>query len=198
MFDDDGRAASSGARRADATPIVARRGGDRRARSRRAQGAGVRQRRQRRRRAALRRGAGRAVPRERRGAGRRWRSRPTPRVLTSVANDYRLRARCSRGRSRRSARPGDVALAITTSGASANVNDGAAAARGARAGDHRVDRPRRRRQRRGWPTSTSTCRDADTPRVQEVQRTMLHVMCELVEQRTRRMSRACLRFAPRR
>jgi phosphoheptose isomerase len=100
-------------------------------------------------------------------------------VLTSVANDYgyeRVFARQIEGLGRR----GDVALAITTSGASPNVVaaieaakrlalqtvaitgcDGGAAGRAAAI---HVNVP-----------------SEDTPRVQEVHRTLMHVICELVE-----------------
>jgi len=100
-------------------------------------------------------------------------------VLTSIANDYgydRLFARQVEA----IGRPGDVALGISTSGASANVvqalerartlslttialtgRDGGAVGRAA---DVHVNVP-------------STV----TPRVQEVHMTLLHVMCDLVE-----------------
>ena len=100
-------------------------------------------------------------------------------VLTSVANDYsfdRVFARQIEGLGRR----GDVALGISTSGRSPNViaalktarllglrtialTGGAGGAVGSMVEIH-VNVP-----------STST------PRVQEVHRTLLHVMCELVE-----------------
>lgn len=100
-------------------------------------------------------------------------------VMTSVANDYgfdRVFARQIEAFGRR----GDVALAITTSGASGNVVCGLEEAR-----------------QRGLTTIALTGRDggaaallADihvnvrsdrTPRVQEVHRTLLHVICDLVE-----------------
>jgi phosphoheptose isomerase len=102
-----------------------------------------------------------------------------PSVLTSVANDYgfdRVFARQIEALGR----PGDVALAITTSGTSGNVVRGLEEARA-----------------RGLVTVALTGRDggaagrlADvhvnvasgaTPRVQEVHRTLLHVICDLVE-----------------
>lgn len=102
-----------------------------------------------------------------------------PSVMTSVANDYgfeRVFARQIEAFGRR----GDVALAITTSGASVNVVRGLEEAR-----------------QRGLTTIALTGRDggaagalADihvnvrsdrTPRVQEVHRTLLHVICDLVE-----------------
>jgi phosphoheptose isomerase len=100
-------------------------------------------------------------------------------VLTSVANDYAFERVFAR-QVEALGRPGDVALAITTSGASPNVvaaletaaalgmrtiavtgSDGGAA--GKAAAIH-VNVP-----------ATSAAR------VQEVQRTLLHVMCDLVE-----------------
>jgi len=100
-------------------------------------------------------------------------------VLTSVGNDEgyeRVFARQIEGLGR----AGDVALGISTGGSSPNV---VAALEAARA--------------RGLQTIAFTGRDggavgraaaihvnvasSDTPRVQEVHRTLLHVMCELVE-----------------
>jgi D-sedoheptulose 7-phosphate isomerase len=101
-------------------------------------------------------------------------------ILTAVANDYgfeRVFARQIEALGRR----GDVALAISTSGGSGNVLAGVAAARAAglvvvglsgrdggglgREADIHVNVP-----------------EQDTARVQEVHRTLLHVLCELVEQ----------------
>ena len=100
-------------------------------------------------------------------------------ILTAVANDYsfdRVFARQIEALGRR----GDVALAISTSGGSANVLAGAEAARAAgllvialtgrdggalgRAADIHVNVP-----------------EQDTARAQEVHRTLLHILCELVE-----------------
>ena len=100
-------------------------------------------------------------------------------VLTSVANDYafdRVFARQIEGLGRR----GDVALGISTSGRSRNVIEALRTAR-----------------LLGLRTIALTGGDGDaigsmveihinvpsasTPRVQEVHRTLLHVMCELVE-----------------
>lgn len=102
-----------------------------------------------------------------------------PSVMTSVANDYgfdRVFARQIEA----FGRSGDVVLAITTSGESPNVIRGLEEAR-----------------LRGLTTIALTGRDggaagplADihvnvrsnaTPRVQEVHRTLLHVICDLVE-----------------
>jgi len=101
-------------------------------------------------------------------------------VLTSVANDYgfeRVFARQIEGLGRH----GDVALAISTSGASPNVVAAIEAA-----------------SRLGLQTIAVTGRDGgpagraaaihvnvpsgETPRVQEVHRTLLHVICDLVEE----------------
>jgi D-sedoheptulose 7-phosphate isomerase len=100
-------------------------------------------------------------------------------VLTSVANDYgyeRVFARQIEGLGR----PGDVAVGITTSGASANVVRGleTAAAQGLRtialtgrdgglagkAADVHVNVP-----------------TASAARAQEVHRTVIHALCELIE-----------------
>jgi D-sedoheptulose 7-phosphate isomerase len=100
-------------------------------------------------------------------------------VLTSVANDEsfdRVFARQIEGLGR----PGDVALGISTSGRSANVIAGFTAARA-----------------QGLRTIALTGGDGgaigamvdvhinvpstSTPRVQEVHRTLLHVICDLVE-----------------
>jgi D-sedoheptulose 7-phosphate isomerase len=100
-------------------------------------------------------------------------------VLTSIANDYgfdRVFARQIEALGR----PGDIALAITTSGESANALRGLEAARAMK-----------------LTTIAMTGRDggsaaqladvhvhvpaASTPRIQEVHRTLLHVICDLVE-----------------
>ena len=100
-------------------------------------------------------------------------------VLTAIGNDYafdRVFARQIEAHGR----PGDVAVAISTSGASPNVLSAVDAAR-----------------RAGLKTVAFTGRDGgalgkladvhvnvpehDTARIQEVQRTLLHVLCELVE-----------------
>jgi D-sedoheptulose 7-phosphate isomerase len=102
-------------------------------------------------------------------------------VLTSIANDSGFEQVFAR-QIEALGRPGDVAIAITTSGASANVN---AALRTARA--------------QGLTTVGLTGRDGgetarlvdlhvnvpagETPRVQEVHRVIVHVLCELVERR---------------
>lgn len=102
-----------------------------------------------------------------------------PSVLTSISNDYgfdRVFARQVEALGRR----GDVALAISTSGASANVAAALVAAR-----------------ELGVATIAVTGRDGgvvgrtadlhvnvpspSTPRIQEVHRTLLHALCDLVE-----------------
>ena len=100
-------------------------------------------------------------------------------VLTSVANDYAFERVFAR-QIEALGRAGDVALGISTSGGSENV---LAALEAARA--------------QGLRTIAMTGRDGgavgraaaihvnvpsvSTPRVQEVHRTLLHVVCELVE-----------------
>ena len=101
-------------------------------------------------------------------------------ILTAIGNDNAF-ARVFARQIEALGRPGDVALGITTSGASPNVNEALKEAKG-----------------RGLLTIALTGRDggesgrlADvhvnvaeqaTPRVQEVQITMLHALCELVEE----------------
>jgi D-sedoheptulose 7-phosphate isomerase len=100
-------------------------------------------------------------------------------VLTSIANDYAFERVFAR-QIEALGRAGDVAWGITTSGASANVIGGLTTARA-----------------RGLRTIALTGRDGgasgavadihinvpsdSTARVQEVHRTVLHLVCELVE-----------------
>lgn len=100
-------------------------------------------------------------------------------VVTAVANDYGY-AHVFVRQVEALGRPGDVAVGITTSGASANVTAALVKARSL-----------------GLATIALTGRDGgetgravdvhlnvpsgSTPRVQEVHRTMLHVLCELIE-----------------
>jgi D-sedoheptulose 7-phosphate isomerase len=100
-------------------------------------------------------------------------------VVTAVANDYGFERVFAR-QIEALGREGDVAIGISTSGASANVLAGLAAAEAA-----------------GMVTVGLTGRDggaiatavdihinvasAATARVQEVHRTLLHAMCELIE-----------------
>ena len=101
-------------------------------------------------------------------------------VLTCLGNDYGYETVFARQIDAFGGK-GDVAIGITTSGASKNVNVALTRARAlglvtvaltgrdggetGRVVDHHLNVP-----------------SADTARVQEVQRTMLHVICELVEQ----------------
>jgi D-sedoheptulose 7-phosphate isomerase len=100
-------------------------------------------------------------------------------VLTSVGNDEGFERVFAR-QVEALGRPGDVALGISTSGRSANVVEALTAARA-----------------RGVETVALTGRDGgeagraaaihvnvasdSTPRVQEVHRTLLHAICDLVE-----------------
>jgi D-sedoheptulose 7-phosphate isomerase len=100
-------------------------------------------------------------------------------VLTSVANDFGFEAVFARQVEAFGA-AGDIALALTTSGASANVNEalrwaldrslttvaltGSDGGESGRLADVHVNVP-----------------DVNPARVQEVHRTILHVICELVE-----------------
>jgi len=100
-------------------------------------------------------------------------------ILTSIANDYTY-ARVFARQIEAIGRAGDVLLGISTSGGSANVVEALAAAKAA-----------------GLTTVALTGRDGgvlgaaadihinvpspSTARVQEVHRTLLHAMCELVE-----------------
>lgn len=100
-------------------------------------------------------------------------------ILTALGNDYGFDAVFAR-QVEAIGRPGDVAFGISTSGASTNVTRGLAVAK-----------------ERGLTTIALTGKDggevgrgadvhlnvpsASTPRVQEVHRTILHVLCELIE-----------------
>jgi phosphoheptose isomerase len=100
-------------------------------------------------------------------------------VMTSVANDYgfeRVFARQVEGIGRR----GDVALAISTSGASPNVVAALEAARQLGLLTIAVTGRDGGEVGRAAAIHVNVPSDA-TPRVQEVHRTLLHVICELVE-----------------
>jgi D-sedoheptulose 7-phosphate isomerase len=100
-------------------------------------------------------------------------------LLTAIANDYSFERVFAR-QVEALGRPGDVAIGISTSGASRNVLAAVAAARAA-----------------GLTTIAFTGHDGgplgrsvdihvnvpepDTARAQEVHRTLLHILCELVE-----------------
>jgi phosphoheptose isomerase len=104
-------------------------------------------------------------------------------VLTSIANDYGFERAFAR-QIEALGRQGDVALAISTSGRSANVVAGlqAAAARGlttiALTGHDGGALGRLAQIHVNVP-------DASAARVQEVHRTLLHAICEIVESRDR-------------
>ena len=100
-------------------------------------------------------------------------------ALTAIANDYSFKQVFAR-QIEALGRPGDIALGISTSGESPNVIAGLQAARA-----------------RGMKTIALTGRDGggagkaadihvnvpdqNAARVQEVHRTLLHVMCEVIE-----------------
>lgn len=100
-------------------------------------------------------------------------------ILTCLGNDYGFDTVFSR-QVEALGRPGDIAFGITTSGASKNVTRALVVAKA-----------------RGMTTIALTGKDggetgrvadvhlnvpsASTPRVQEVHRTILHVLCELIE-----------------
>ena len=100
-------------------------------------------------------------------------------VMTSVANDYafdRVFARQVEGLGRK----GDVALGISTSGASANVVAGLEAARALGLGTIALTGAD------GGAVGRAAAVHVNVPsenaaRVQEVHRTLLHVICDLVE-----------------
>ena len=100
-------------------------------------------------------------------------------VLTSIANDYGYEQVFAR-QIQALGRPGDVAFGISTSGASPNVVAGLKAARRA---DLRVAALTGRDG--GLMGSCAEIHinipHASTPRIQEVHRTVLHIICELVE-----------------
>jgi D-sedoheptulose 7-phosphate isomerase len=100
-------------------------------------------------------------------------------VLSAVANDTGYDRVFARQIEALGA-PGDVALGISTSGASPNVLEGMAAARA------RGLRTVAMTGRDGGPLGRSADVHVNVPhasaaRVQEVQRTLLHAICELIE-----------------
>ena len=103
-------------------------------------------------------------------------------VLTSVGNDYgfdRVFARQIEALGR----PGDVAFAISTSGTSRNVIEGAREARG------RGLRTVGLTGRNGGPLGDAVDIHINVPhdttcRVQEVHMTLLHAICDIVERRS--------------
>ena len=100
-------------------------------------------------------------------------------VLTSVANDYSFERVFVR-QIEALGRPGDVAFGISTSGSSANVLEAITAARAGRL--QTVALTGRDGGRIGAAAEIHiNVPDASTARVQEVHRTLIHVICELVE-----------------
>jgi phosphoheptose isomerase len=100
-------------------------------------------------------------------------------VLTSVANDYAFERVFAR-QVEALGRPGDVALALTTSGASPNVV--AALETAAALGMRTIAVTGRDGGAVGRAAAIHVnVPSASAARVQEVQRTLLHVMCDLVE-----------------
>jgi len=100
-------------------------------------------------------------------------------VMTSVANDYafdRVFARQVEGLGR----PGDVALGVSTSGASANVVAGLVAARALGLGTIALTGGDGGAVGRAAAIHVNVASD-NAARVQEVHRTLLHVICDLVE-----------------
>jgi phosphoheptose isomerase len=102
-----------------------------------------------------------------------------PSVLTSIANDYgydRVFARQIEALGR----PGDIAFAITTSGESANVLRALEAARAGRLVTLALTGRDGGAAGRLADVHMNVPSEA-TPRVQEVHRTLLHILCDLVE-----------------
>jgi phosphoheptose isomerase len=100
-------------------------------------------------------------------------------VLTSIANDYSFTQVFVR-QIEALGQPGDVALGISTSGASPNIEAAlhAARARGLRT----IALTGRDGGRVGQAAEIHVnVPDHNTARVQEVHRTLLHVMCELID-----------------
>jgi phosphoheptose isomerase len=118
-------------------------------------------------------------------AGRERRARPAlalssdPSVVTALGNDLGFEQVFAR-QIEAFGRPGDVALGITTSGTSANV---LAAMRTARDRGLRVVALTGRCAGVAMPADVQVAVPDDrTPRVQEVHTTLLHILCELVEE----------------
>ena len=100
-------------------------------------------------------------------------------VLTSIANDYGFDRAFAR-QVEALGRPGDVAVGITTSGRSPNVVAALAAARAAGLRTVALTGGGGGEAGRTVEIHVNVPSDS-TPRVQEVHRTLLHVICELVE-----------------
>ncbi len=100
-------------------------------------------------------------------------------VVTSVANDLGFGEVFAR-QIEALGRQGDVAFAITTSGASANVNEALRRARQAGLGTIGLT-GRGGGETAGLVDVHVTVPGATSARVQELQRTVLHVLCQLLE-----------------
>jgi phosphoheptose isomerase len=101
-------------------------------------------------------------------------------ILTAIANDYTF-DRVFERQIEALGRKGDVAFAMSTSGRSANVVEGLKAARA------RELKTLALTGRDGGPVGAAAdvhinVPSESTPRVQEVHRTLLHVICDLVEE----------------
>jgi D-sedoheptulose 7-phosphate isomerase len=101
-----------------------------------------------------------------------------PSVVTAVANDAGF-AQVFARQVEAFGRPGDVALGLTTSGTSANVLAGLEAARRLGLGTIALTG---RAAGVAVPAEVHVAVPAErTPRVQEVHGTLLHILCELIE-----------------
>ena len=100
-------------------------------------------------------------------------------VVTSVSNDYGYE-RVFERQIEALGRPGDVAIGITTSGSSANVVRALEAARGSKLTTIALTGRDGGAAGRTADLHINVPSDS-TPRVQEVQMTLLHVICDLVE-----------------
>ena len=101
-------------------------------------------------------------------------------VITSVGNDYGFDAIFARG-VRALGAPGDVLVALSTSGASANVIEAMSAARDRGMTTIAMTGRQRTTTSPRWPTTASSPRSVDTPRVQEVHLLWGHGWCEAVD-----------------
>jgi len=102
-----------------------------------------------------------------------------PSVVTALANDYGYDEVFAR-QVRAHARPGDVVLALSTSGNSENVRRGLAAAR--ECGARTIALLGRSGGRlRGEANVELLVPADDTARIQEAHITLLHVLCELID-----------------
>ena len=100
-------------------------------------------------------------------------------VLTSVGNDYAFERVFAR-QVEALGRPGDVALGISTSGASPNVVAALEAAQALRMSTIALTGGDGGAVGRAATIHVNVA-SADTARVQEVHRTLLHVICDIVE-----------------